>query len=168
MESSRRAKVRRRVRSILRSLVRTIWVPPRMRLQVLRRAGVPVGRAIIRDGFRVLGDGLEIGNNVFINSDCYVEAEAPVTIADGVSIGVGVQLLTVSHAIGPSEKRAGRSTFGSITLGPGCWLGARVTVLPGVKIGSGAIVGAGSVVTRDVPDNTVVAGVPAKVLRALS
>jgi maltose O-acetyltransferase len=121
----------------------------------------------VRDGFRVLGDGLSIGNGVFINSDCYIEAEAAVNIEDGVSIGVGAQLLTVSHAVGPQRKRAGDSTFGAITLGSGSWLGARVTVLPGVRIGPGAIVGAGSVVTRDVPPNVVVAGVPAKVLRTL-
>jgi maltose O-acetyltransferase len=163
-----KARIGRKCRSGLRTLAGSIWVPPSIRLSMLRLSGITVGRCIVRDGLRVLGDGLVVGDGVFINSDCYVEAEAPVVIEGGVSIGVGAQLLTVSHEIGAASKRAGESTFGAISLGAGCWLGARVTVLPGVRIGRGAIVGAGSVVNRDVKDNTVVAGVPARELRTLT
>ncbi|MFK4482296.1 DapH/DapD/GlmU-related protein [Curtobacterium sp. AB7] len=108
-----------------------------------------------------------IGDDVFINADCFIEAEAAVTIEDGVSIGMAVQLLTVSHVVGPSEKRAGDNVFAPIFIGRGSWIGARVTILPGVHVGAGAIVGAGAMVTADVPANVVVAGVPARVIRHL-
>lgn len=160
-------RVVRRLHSVLRNSVRSIWVSPRLRVRVLRRSGVVAGRALIRDGLRVLGPGLNIGDDVFINADCFIEAEASVTIEDGVSIGMAVQLLTVSHAIGPSAKRAGATVLKPIRIGSGAWLGARATVLPGVHVGDGAIVGAGALVTANVPANVMVAGVPARVIKHL-
>jgi acetyltransferase-like isoleucine patch superfamily enzyme len=78
-----------------------------------------------------------------------------------------VLLLTGGHVIGPPGRRAAELTCEPIVVGTGAWLGARVTVLPGVTIGDGAVVAAGAVVTRDVAPHTVVAGVPARHLNDL-
>ncbi len=82
-------------------------------------------------------------------------------------IGHDVSLLTINHAVGPRSLRAGTSFFGEIIIEDGCWLASRCTVLPGVTIGEGSIVAAGSVVTRNVPCHALVAGVPARVVREL-
>jgi maltose O-acetyltransferase len=75
--------------------------------------------------------------------------------------------LTVDHEIGPSENRCGEVLVAPVIIGDGAWLASRVTILPGVTVGNGSIVAAGAVVTHDVPPNTLVAGVPARVVRDL-
>ena len=76
--------------------------------------------------------------------------------------------MCTSHKIGVPDRRAGDLTHNGIEIGDGCWLGARVLVLPGVKVGNGSIIGAGSVVTKDIESNVIAAGVPAKVIRLIS
>ncbi|MEE1084340.1 MAG: DapH/DapD/GlmU-related protein [Paludibacteraceae bacterium] len=72
-----------------------------------------------------------------------------------------------SHVIGDETKRAGRGTYGNIIIGDGTWIGARSTILSGVSVGKGCIIAAGSIVNKDVPDNTMVGGVPAKIIKRL-
>lgn len=108
---------------------------------------------------------ISIGDRVFINRDAYIRPKT--TIGDNVAIGPFVKLITDTHEIGPAHKRAGKSRFDPIVIGDGSWIGAAVTVLAGVTIGKGCIVAAGAVVTRDVPDNTMVGGVPAQHIRDL-
>jgi len=78
-----------------------------------------------------------------------------------------VTILTVDHEIGPPDERCGTEVAAPVEIGDGCWLGSHVTILPGVRVGEGAIVAAGSLVTRDVAPNMLVGGVPARVLRNL-
>ncbi|MTE22743.1 DapH/DapD/GlmU-related protein [Microbacterium sp. ZXX196] len=106
-----------------------------------------------------------VGTDVFINRDAYVRPHT--TIGDRVNLGPFVRLVTDSHAIGPHERRAGTVRHDPIVLGDGCWIGASATVLGGVTVGAGAIVAAGAIVTEDVPEDVVVAGVPARVVRRL-
>ncbi|NHI17462.1 DapH/DapD/GlmU-related protein [Microbacterium excoecariae] len=106
-----------------------------------------------------------IGEDAFINRDAYVRPHT--TIGDRVNLGPFVRLVTDSHAIGPHERRAGTVRHDPIVLGDGCWIGASATVLGGVTVGAGAIVAAGAIVTEDVPDDVLVAGVPARVVRRL-
>ena len=82
-------------------------------------------------------------------------------------LGHEVSIITSSHEIGPTERRAYGSVAEPVVIEPGAWIGARATLLPGVTIGKGAIVGAGAVVTRSVEADTLVAGVPARMLRRL-
>lgn len=110
------------------------------------------------------GKNLSFGNNVFVNMGCRFQDAGGITIGEGSLIGHGCTLTTLNHAVDP-ERRADMLPA-PVVIGRRVWLGASVTVVPGVRIGDGAIVGAGAVVTRDVLPDTIVAGVPAKVIRA--
>ena len=110
------------------------------------------------------GKNLTLGKDVFINLGCRFQDTGGITIGDGTLIGHGSTLTTLNHSIDP-DKRADMVPA-PIIIGRKVWLGAAVTIVPGVTIGDGAIIGAGAVVTKDVPAHTMVAGVPAKVIRA--
>jgi len=109
------------------------------------------------------GRNLTLGADVFINMGCRFQDAGGITIGDRTLIGHGCTLTTLNHAVDPAHRADMNPA--PILIGSLVWLGAAVTVVPGVTIGDGAIVGAGAVVTRDVPANTIVAGVPAKVIR---
>ena len=109
------------------------------------------------------GKNLHLGRNVFINLGCRFQDAGGISIGDGTLIGHGTTLTTLNHAVDPDRR--GDMLPAPIVIGRKAWLGASVTVVPGVTIGQGAIVGAGSVVTKDVPPNAIVAGVPAKLIR---
>jgi len=105
-----------------------------------------------------------IGEHSRINAPCFIELSAPVHIGSHVSIGHHCVVATTDHKIGPDWQRCGEVDCKPVVIDDGSWLGARVTVVPGVKIGRGAIVSAGAVVTRDVPAGAKVAGNPARVI----
>lgn len=112
------------------------------------------------------GNPIKVGSDSFINQRCIVRPN--VEIGDHVSIGPMTSIITDSHEIGSSKRRAGKSNYNKTTIENGCWIGASVTILGGVTIGSGSIVAAGAVVTKSVPENALVAGVPAQVIRYLN
>ncbi len=119
--------------------------------------------AMIPPFYTDFGLNIEIGKNVFINHACTFMDRGGITIEDDVLIGPKVNLITTGH---PLEIENRRSTLSKpIIIKKYAWLGANVTVMPGITIGEKAIVAAGAVVTKDVPPNTIVAGVPAKVIR---
>jgi maltose O-acetyltransferase len=146
----------------------------RTRTTILRAAGVKIGaQSLVQGTLRLTGNGnrrqlLTIGDGSLITGGLHVDLGASVRIGNKVRIGHDVSLLTVTHMVGPHDLRAGESCFGEIVIEDGCWLASRCTVLPGVTIGAGAIVAAGSIVTRSVPPHTLVAGVPARVIRQLA
>ncbi|GAB0107674.1 sugar O-acetyltransferase [Nocardia sp. JMUB6875] len=114
------------------------------------------------------GHLIRLGRNSFLNYDAIVMDCAPVTIGDDVSIGPRTQLLTALHPMADHELRRGRwETAAPITIGDNVWLGGGVIVCPGVTIGANTVVGAGSVVTRDLPEKVFAAGNPARVIRTL-
>ena len=108
-------------------------------------------------------DHIKIGNNVFINSNCLFMARGGITIEDDVMFAANVQLLSNNH----DEYDRQVLTCKPIIIKKGAWIGAGVTILPGVTIGKYAIVGAGAVVTKDVGDYEVAVGIPAKVVKTL-
>lgn len=111
------------------------------------------------------GKNLHIGKNVFINSGCRFQDQGGITIGDGALIGHNVVMATLNHSEDPETR--GNLHPAPIHIGRNVWIGASATILPGVTIGDGAIVGAGFVVTRDVPENMIVTGVPARILRSV-
>ena len=111
------------------------------------------------------GKNITIGKNVFFNAGCKFQDQGGITIGDDTLIGHNVVLATLNHSLSP-EKRA-NTVPAPIRIGKKVWIGSNVTVLPGVTIGDGAVVAAGAVVTKDVPGNTVAAGVPARVIRSV-
>lgn len=106
------------------------------------------------------GKHIQIGKNVFINHACSFLDMGGITIENDVLIGPRVNLVTENHPIVPSNRKT--LLCNAIVIKRNAWIGAGATILPGVTVGENAVVAAGSVVTKDVPSNTIVAGVPAK------
>lgn len=118
----------------------------------------------------IYGQGeVRIGTGSWLGLDArlYTHKSSSITIGRECDIGPSVLIVTGSHQIGSTARRAGVGTTLSISIGDGCWLGTRVTVLGGVTIGDGSVVAAGAVVVNDVPPHALVGGVPAKVIRML-
>jgi maltose O-acetyltransferase len=113
------------------------------------------------------GTQVTIGAGVFVNFGGVFLDPAPIVIGDGAQLGPNVQLLTADHPRDAATRAAGPELGRPITIGSRCWLGGGVIVCPGVTIGADTIVGAGSVVVRDLPARVVAAGNPCRVVRAL-
>jgi len=130
--------------------------------------GKPVGDAftLIPPFYTDHGLNITVGRAVFIGYECAFTGHAAIDIADEVMIAHKVNLITAGHPVEPDKRRA-YITAEPITIDTNVWIGAAATILPGVHIGAGAVVAAGAVVTHDVPPATVVAGVPATVIRHL-
>src|SRR3954453_18222372 len=114
------------------------------------------------------GSHIRIGARVFANCGLVALDVAPITIGDDVQIGPNVQLLTPTHPLDAELRRAKWEAAEPIVIETNAWLGGGAIVVPGVTVGENAVVGAGAVVTKDVPANVVVAGSPARVIRRLS
>jgi maltose O-acetyltransferase len=113
------------------------------------------------------GYQIRVGERCFVNYGAIILDTAAVTIGSDVQLGPGVQLLTATHPLDPATRRTGLESAAPITIGFGAWLGGGVIVCPGVSIGDECVVGAGSVVTRDLPPRVLAAGNPARILRDL-
>lgn len=111
------------------------------------------------------GKNITIGRNVFINACCHFQDHGGVTLGDGCLIGHNVVFATLNHDLNP-HRRAFMMPA-PIVLGKNVWIGSNSTILQGVTIGDGAVVAAGAVVTKDVPANAIVGGIPAKYLRSV-
>jgi len=112
------------------------------------------------------GQFTQIGKHVFINHACSFLDMGGITIEDHVLIGPKVNLITENHPLDPADRRA--LITKPIVVKRNAWIGAAATILPGVTIGENAVVAAGAVVSSDVPANTVVGGVPAKIIKSIS
>lgn len=109
------------------------------------------------------GRNTTIGRDVFINMGCKFQDQGGLTIEDGALIGHNVVIATLNHPLDPAHRAD--VVPAPVVVGRGAWIGSNATILPGVTIGDGAVVAAASVVTKDVPPDTVVVGSPARVLR---
>ncbi|MBA3536533.1 MAG: sugar O-acetyltransferase [Tatlockia sp.] len=112
------------------------------------------------------GLDIRVGQKVFINQCCTIYDMGGVDIADRVMIGPNVNIITAGHPLEPSERRAFIEAK-PIIIERNVWIATAATILGGVRVGENSVVGAGAVVTKDVPANSFVAGVPAKVVRSL-
>lgn len=112
------------------------------------------------------GRFITIGKHVFINHACSFLDMGGITLEDHVLVGPKVNLITENHPLDPVNRRG--MLCQPILIKRNAWIGAGATILPGVTVGENAVVAAGAVVSKDVPDNTVVAGIPAKVIKQIS
>ena len=113
------------------------------------------------------GYRIRVGARTFVNYGLVALDVASIAIGDDVQIGPNVQLLTPTHPVDPDARRAKWEAAEPIAIGANVWLGGGVIVLPGVTIGENTVVGAGSIVTKDLPSNVVAAGNPARVVRSI-
>src|SRR5574344_832154 len=113
------------------------------------------------------GETIKFGKNVFVNYNCTFLSCNDIKIGANTFIGPNVQLYTAIHPLNPEERITGFESAKPITIGENCWLGGGVIVLPGVEIGEGSTIGAGSVVTKNIPSRCVAVGNPAKVIKWL-
>lgn len=113
------------------------------------------------------GLNITVGRNVYFNFDCVVLDAAPVTIGNDVMCGPGVHIYTATHPLDPVERRSGYEYAKPVAIGSDVWLGGGTIVNPGVSIGDAAVIGSGSVVTKDIPARVFAAGNPARVVREL-
>jgi len=114
------------------------------------------------------GTHITLGKNFFANYNCVMIDVAHITIGDNCLLGPNVSLYTAGHPVHPDTRNSGYEYGKAITIGNNCWLGGGTTVVPGVHIGNNVVIGAGSVVTRDIPDNVIACGNPCRVLRSVT
>jgi maltose O-acetyltransferase len=132
--------------------------------EMLRHVGSGV---VVRPPFFCEYGAVSIGDRTFVNVDAVMLDVAPIEIGAACQIATRVQLLTATHPIDPGPRRVGWEYAEPISIADNVWLGGGVIVCPGVTIGQDTVVGAGAVVTRDLPAGVVAAGVPARVLREI-
>jgi len=140
-----------------------------LRDSLLRELLGEVGEGVvIRPPFRCdYGSHIAIGAGTFVNFDCVMLDVALIQIGAACQIATGVHIVTATHPVDPEPRRLGWESAEPITIGGNVWLGSGVVVCPGVTIGDDTVVGAGAVVTGDLPARVVAAGVPARVLREI-
>lgn len=139
--------------------------PQEVRDLFSRLTGVPVDESfwMLPPFYTDFGKNIRVGKDVFINHCCEFMDRGGITLEDKVLIGPKVNLVTINHPVQPSRRR---STFcAPILIKRNAWIGVGTSVMPGVTIGENAIVAANSVVTKDVADNSIVGGIPARVIK---
>lgn len=137
----------------------------RTRLSEIIQSEIDKSTNIFPPFYTNFGRFISIGKNVFINHACSFLDLGGITIEDNVLIGPKVNLITENHPIAPSERK--HLLLQPIHIKRNAWIGAGATILPGVTIGENAVVAAGAVVSKDVADNTIVGGVPAKLMKSI-
>ncbi len=140
------------------------------RNQILEQLLGKVGKNVwIEPDFRCeFGKNVIIEDNVYINFGCVILDCAEVTIGENTLLGPNVGLYPVNHSLDPEERKNGGCYGKPIHIGKNVWLGGDVKVLAGVTIGDNTIIGTGSIVTKDIPDNVIAVGNPCKVLRSIT
>ncbi|HWI31437.1 MAG TPA: acyltransferase [Microbacterium sp.] len=153
---------------ITNSVAGSTLCPRALRYAILRMRGFDVRTAKIKWRCTFTGSrDISIGARTSVNVWCYFEAVAPIRIGEDCHVAMFVTIITSSHGVGPGGVDH-QPQSAPVTIGDRCWLGARVTVLPGVTIGDDVIVAAGAVVTRDLPGGAIYGGVPARFIRSLA
>jgi maltose O-acetyltransferase len=145
-------------------------------------AFTPEGPAVLRELFGAMGKGVTIrapfrcdygtniflGDGVYMNFECLILDVCPVRIGARTMFGPGVHIYTATHPTDPELRATGVESGKPVTIEEDVWIGGRAVIVPGVTIGKGAIIAAGSVVTKDVPPMTIYGGNPAKFIKAVS
>jgi len=149
---------------------KTSYRQPKLREKILRKLFNSVGKNIYIEPFFYCDYGINIsvGDNVYLNTNCVFLDCAQIKIGNNVLFGPGVHIYTAYHSTNPKERFINNKIIDiakSVSIGNNVWIGGNVTILPGVTIVDNVTIGAGSVVTKNISANTIVAGNPAKVLK---
>ena len=142
-------------------------ISPKLRYYIYKMPGMRIYTNKVRSGCIFRGKSIFIEKDVLINHNVFIDGWQKVIIKQGTSIACGTAIITSTHKIGDYKKRVGESIRKQVIIGEGCWIGAKVVILPGVNIGQGCVIAAGSVVIKDCKANTMYAGVPAKEIKNL-
>lgn len=126
------------------------------------------GRALPSLAMTALTENITLGERVYFNFECVILDVAPVRVGSRVLFGPSVHLHTATHPLRADERALGTELGKPIDIGDDVWIGGKAVVCPGVTIGARSVIGAGSVVTRDVPEDMLAAGNPCRVIRAIS
>ncbi len=139
------------------------------RQQILSNLLNSVNKAVIETNFNCdYGYNISLGKSFYANHHCTILDAAPVTIGDNVMFGPSVNLTTTSHPLDRETRASGLEFARPIVIHDNVWLGMGVQILSGVTLGQNVVIGAGAVVTCDIPSNSLAVGIPAKVIRELS
>lgn len=159
--------LRRKARSLTRRFNQAGEDETDLRREIITELFGAVGsRFEIEPPFRCdYGFNIHAGDNLFMNFGCVVLDCAPIRIGRNVLMGPGVHLYAATHPVEPEVRATGRELAFPITIGDDVWIGGHVVVCPGVTIGDRCVIGAGSVVTRDIPPGSIAAGNPCRVIR---
>lgn len=154
---------------LLNSVAASTFTPPILRKSIYKAMGFQIGRgsSIFPQCFCGTDGTVRLGIGSFVNCRCFLDLSDDIIIGNNVSIGFECKFITSSHEVGFSTKRADCGIHNKIIIEDGCWLGANVTVMPGVKIASGCIIGANSLVTKDTEKDGLYVGSPAKRIKEL-
>ncbi len=159
---------RRRARDLIKALNSTGDAEQELRREILSRLLGSGERVWIEPPFYCdYGSNIYLGRNVYFNFNCVVLDVARVDIGDGTMFGPNVQIYTATHPIDIETRRTGLEMGKPISIGSEVWVGGSAIINPGVHIGSRSVIGAGSVVTRDIPEGVFAAGNPCKLIRYL-
>ena len=140
------------------------------RMEILARilnAPVAEGVTVLSPVYFDYGNLTKLGRGVFVNHGCYFMDGGGITIGDNTFIGPFTGFYTAAHPTDYARRNQGLEWAKPIRVGDNCWFGANCSVMPGVTIGNGCVIAAGSVVTTDIPDNSIAAGVPAVVKKKI-
>ncbi|MBU5468301.1 sugar O-acetyltransferase [Virgibacillus sp. MSJ-26] len=113
------------------------------------------------------GYNTHVGENFYANFDCTILDVCEVRFGDNCMLAPGVQIYTATHPLHPIERNSGKEYGKPITIGNNVWIGGSAIINPGVKIGDNVVIASGSVITRDIPDNVVMGGNPAKIIKEI-
>lgn len=152
---------------LVNKIASSILLTRSMRCFIYKLCGMEIRTRHINARCCFEAKNVKIGMGSFINYNCFFDGNATIEIGDNVAVAHQVMFCTSTHKIGSSTKRAGEWYVQPITVGNGCWIGARSTILPGVSIGAGCVIAAGSMVLKDCEPNCLYAGIPAKKVKEL-
>lgn len=156
-------------KKLIRQFNATTEEEPEKRTTLLKELFGSTGENVyIEPSLRVdYGYNIHVGENFFANFDCTILDVCEVRIGDNCMLAPGVSIYTATHPIDPYERIAGPELGKPITIGHNVWIGGRAIINPGVTVGDNAVIASGAVVTKNVPDNTIVGGNPARVIRTI-
>jgi maltose O-acetyltransferase len=161
---------RRRARDLIKALNESRDDEQELRARLIRELFGSAGEGVwIEPPFYCdYGTNITLGSKVFFNFNCVVLDPAPVRIGDNVLFGPAVQVYTAAHPLSAAQRRTWREFARAVEIGSDVWVGGGAIICPGARIGARSVIGAGSVVTRDVPEGVFAAGNPCRVVRALT